>query len=250
MVDTDYEALMGESEIELFGSSYELADMGEDEINYFDVGFDIFLGTTDSVLRKIYNERKSVLFQGVRAVKKDLDNPKFRGLNPNDTELGMSQIRPGHVKGWNRLGALRAAGNVLQDLIGWGMYYPLPRTWYDWLWGAAANTGFTLSEDHGILVAGLSSFRVPAPVTSEIEFTIGRTALVPYAFRDIELGDNENQTFHIPVPTMFVLSETEFLARVMAGNRAMARSVDELRIFGLTVGLGRFLKQELYAGIW
>jgi len=244
-----YADLLKVSEVELYGSRFTLAHMDEEEVRYFDTHFNIFLGTTDSVLRKILTERKSAIFQGVRALKYDLDNPKFRGLNPADTELGFSEIRPGHVKGWDRLSRFRSTGNVLQDTIGWGQFYPAALTWYDWLF-STSGVGFLTSEDHGLIITHVTSYTNPRPLTKELKFKVGRTELVPHSVSDIILGDNENRVFHMPVPTLYTMTETELLVRTVARADAPSNSIDYLKLGGLTVGLGRFLKRETYAGIW
>lgn len=244
-----YNNLLAETELELYGETYTLSGMDETEIKYYDRQFDALVGTTDSVLRAILGERKDTVFQGIRAIKSKLENRKFRGLNPRDTEIGFSLIRPGHVKGGDRGFATL---NALMDgtSMGWRMWYASAVVWDDWL-ASAANTGFLLSEDHGLIITHLSSYNSPTPYTAAVRFTFGRTQLVPIDVQDMMLGDNETNVAHFPIPTIVCLPETSLLARTVSHDslRLATERIDYLRLGGFTVGLGRFLSVENYSAV-
>jgi len=247
-----YNKLLTETVLELYGETYTLAGMDAEEIAYYDRQFDALIGTTDSVLREILGERKDAIFQGVRAIKSKLNDPKFRGLNPRDTEMGFSLIRPGHVKGGDR-GFVTL--NQLMDgtAMGWRQWYASALVWRDWLAGAA-NAGFLLSEDHGLIITHLTSYNSPTPYTAAVNFTFGRTQLVPIDIQDMMLGDNETNVAHYPVPTIVCLPESNVLARTVAHDslRLATERIDYLRLGGFTAGLGRFLAVENYSAgrVW
>lgn len=246
-MSVDYNSLMQQNTVDIYGRTLTLDTMSQDEINYFDAHFDGLFGTSDSILRRILDERKATIFQGVRAIKFTLKGPFFRGTVPADNELGFSLIRPGHVKGWNRAWGAR---NQLQDgtAIGWRQRYASAMIWVDWLASAAA-TGFQLSRFHGLIITHLSSQNSPTPYTVGITFAIGRSISVPFDLHHLSLGDNTNTVSFFPVPTQIALPEEQVLARTTSGYLAQAAGVpviDSLQLGGVCVGRGDFLKQESY----
>jgi len=214
---------------ELYGRQYGLAPLDETEMAYFNQQFETLFGTDDSVERQIMTDRKSMVLTAIRAVKAAIaTKPSFRGLNPGDTELGFSPIRPIHVKRGDGVGAVRATWD--HDVSA--------ETWADWLCSSTGNKGYVLDRRMGQVILYLKSFKV-SPLASEVQFKIGRTQLVPFPFRSIKLGDNVHNVAVYPVPTMFVMPGTDELFADLYADRG---GTAELALGGLTIGLGAFLK--------
>jgi hypothetical protein len=210
-----------------------MASLDEEEQAIFEDNFNKLLGTTDSQVRKIFEERADTILAGLMAIKEKLERRKFRGMNPGDMEIGMAIIRPGFTI-YNS--NIRTDWNV--NLTGMG-------TWDRFLDESAAG-GFILSEDFGLIITHLVSQVTPDPLVRAVHFKIGRIDLIPEEVSDILLGDNLNGVAIYPVPTKLVLPEDQLQVKVEghAGS-------EYLKIGGLVVGLGRLLKDEdLVAAAW
>ncbi|MHA1812885.1 MAG: hypothetical protein ACTSYX_05550 [Candidatus Thorarchaeota archaeon] len=212
--------------VNLYGQKYTLASLDADEQAIFEDNFNKLLGTSDSTVRRILEERADTIVAGIMAIKEKLDRRKFRGMNPADMEIGMSLIRPEFVKYNN---TVKSDWDV--TLTGMG-------TWDRWL-DAASGSGFVLSEDHGLIITHLVSQVTPQPYVRAVHFQIGRVNLIPEDVSDIILGDNENGVAVYPIPTKIVLPEDELLATI-TGHAG----TEYVKLGGLVVGLGRLLKAE------
>lgn len=223
---------LGKSEINLFGQKYTMASLDADEQAIFEDNFNKLLATTDSQVRKIFEERADTILAGIMAIKEKLDSRKFRGMNPGDMEIGMGFIRPQFVK--------RGPTGALVVLTRWRIALTGVGTWNVHVGDTTTGTaGCVLSEDHGLIITHLVSQYTPVPFVRAVHCQIGRVNLIPEDVSDIILGDNENGVAVFPVPTKVVLPEDELLIRATGetGN-------DELKLGGLVVGLGRLLKAE------
>ncbi|GAI73408.1 unnamed protein product, partial [marine sediment metagenome] len=86
---------LGKRDINLYGQKYTMAALDADEQTVLEDNFNKLLGTTDSQVRRIFEERVDTIVAGIMAIKEKLENRKFRGMNPGDAEIGMAFIRPG-----------------------------------------------------------------------------------------------------------------------------------------------------------
>ncbi len=216
---------------ELYGRQYDLANLDETEMAYFNQQFEALFGTDDSIERRIMMDRKDMVITAIRAVKAAItSHPTFRGLNPGDTELGFSPIRPIHTKRGDGVGAIR---NTWEHVV-------TAETWADWLCSSTGNTGYTLDKRMGQVILYLKSFVSPKPYAAAVKFKIGRTELVPFPFRSIRLGDNEHGVAIYPVPTMFVMPGVDALFADLYADKS---GTAEIALGGLTIGLGAFLKE-------
>ena len=221
------------SEFILYGQTYSMAALDSDEQSIFQDNFNKLLGTTDSLVRKILEERADTILAGVMAIKEKLESRKFSGMNPGDMEIGMAFIRPGFTI-YNS--SIRTDWNL--TLTGMGTF--------DRFLDESATTGFVLSKDFGLIITHLVSQVTPDPLVRAVHFKIGRIDLIPEEVSDILLGDNLNGVAIYPVPTKLVLPEDQLQVKVEghAGS-------EYLKIGGLVVGLGRLLKDEdLVAAAW
>jgi len=213
-------------EINLYGQTNTLASLDTEEVAFLEDNFNKLLSTTDSQVRKIFEERADTIVAGVMAIKEKLERRKFRGMNPSDAEIGMGFIRPGYTK----------TNNVINT--SWLIALTAMGTWDRWL-DSAATAGYALPEDFGLIITHFTSLVTPSPFVRTAHWIIGRVDLIPEDITDIILGDNENGVAVFPIPTKIVLPEDELRVRLEGetGN-------EYLKLGGLVVGLGRFIKTE------
>lgn len=219
--------ILTKREINLYGQKYTMAALDADEQAVLEDNYNKLLGTADSQIRRILEERADTIVAGIMAIKEKLDSRKFRGMNPGDMEIGFGFIRPEFVKDTN---------TIIND---WNVTLTGMGTWDTWLSGAGDTGGFQLSEDHGLIITHLVSQVSPVPFVRSVHFKIGRIDLIPEEVSDIILGDNTNQISVFPIPTKIVLPEDEFML-TLTGHAG----TEYLKLGGLVVGLGRLLKAE------
>jgi hypothetical protein len=218
---------LSKTEINLYGQKYTMASLDGDEQAVLEDNFNKLLGTADSQVRRLLEERSDTIIAGIMAIKEKLDNRKFKGMNPGDMEIGFGFIRPEFVKDTN---------TIIND---WNVTLTGMGTWDVWLSGAGDTGGFTMSEDHGLIITHLVSQVTPEPFVRAVHFKIGRIDLIPEDVSDIILGDNTNQVAIFPVPTKIILPEDEFMLKI-TGHAG----TDYVKLGGIVVALGRLLKAE------
>jgi len=216
-------------ELSLYGQKFSLASLDAEEQAILEDNFNKLMATTDSQVRRIFEERVDTIVAGIMAIKEKLQGRKFRGMNPGDAEIGFGFIRPGHVK---HLGLL-----AVNNRVNWLVAFGVIGTWVDYLDGGA-GIPFPLSEDHGLIITHLVS-QVAIPLVREVHFQIGRLDLIPEDISDVLIGDNDNGVAVYPIPTKIVLPEDQLYvtANGEVGN-------EHLKLGGLVVGLGRLLSPE------
>jgi len=212
--------------VKLYREDHSLADLDDEELGIFKSQFVTLLAAPGSEERKIMLDRVNQLLMGLRAIKYDLNKPRFKGLNPEDSELGFGHIRPVFTK-YN--------GTVKDN---WNVTLTTSSTYQAWL-GDSLTDGFTLGDSFGLVLCHLKSLVTPQPFMAECSFKVGRTGeLIPVDVRGLRMGDTENGVAIVPLPTMF--AKPKMTLRATA--RADVAGTDEAVLGGLVVGLGRALK--------
>lgn len=214
--------------IDLYGITYGLAEIDDFELAIFNSQFELLLGAPGSVERAVQIERADVYMMGMRAVKHALNNRMFRGLQPNDAELGWGTIRPQFTC---RAGALTYRTN-------WKEAGVVAGAWTDFIY-SAANTGYQLGKEFGIVVSHIVSQVSPNPLVSEIHNQIGRRNLIPTDVRMITIGDNVSQVALYPIPSMIILPNDEWWMEILSDDGGAV----EFMPCGIVCGLGRVLKE-------
>jgi hypothetical protein len=209
----------------LYGSSFPCAPINTDELELFKAQFGAILTMPGSDERRIMLDRLDIYVLGMRAIKKELGSPTFKGLNAGDTELGMGIIRPQFVK----------AAAVVKTT--WTVN--ITAAWTDWFYGAAGNP-FNVGQDFGMVVTHLKSLITPEQYLAEYRFNVDRTVLLPQDGRAIKMGDNTNQVPIIAIPSMVLKPKASFYGKIK-GDSAHA---DQIQLGGLIYGFGRVLKEE------
>ena len=213
----------GRKDVTLYGTKYVLSTLDDVEQEIFDDQYTKLIGANTSVERELFEDRRGTIINAIRAVKYNLNEVAFRGLNPSDTELGFGFIRPTHVK---------VTTNT--QLLVWGT--AVTTSWADWL-STSSLTGFALSADSGMVIIGFKSLTSPQPFISEINIKIGRIQLVPFDVRSIQIGDNKNNVAFCPIPTVYALPRDELLIRI----RGDVAGTDYIIPLGFTIAKGKFL---------
>jgi hypothetical protein len=216
------------SEAILYRETLTLGPLDAEELEVFKAQFGALLAAPSSDERKLMLDRLSSYVIALRCIKHELNDIKFRGLNPEDTELGFGIIRPQFT---------RATAAYKTN---WQIAFAAIGTWYDWFFEGAA-TAFTIGKDFGLVITHLKSLVTPTPFMSECRFEVGRTGiLIPFDVRALRVGDTENGTSIVPIPTMVLKPKSSLYARALSD----VADTDEVALGGLIFGLGRVLKEE------
>jgi len=211
----------------LYKETLTLGSLAPDELEIFKAQFGALLAAPSSDERKLMLDRLSAYIIALRTIKHELNGIKFRGLNPEDTELGFSFIRPQFT---------RAAAAYKTN---WQIAFAAGATWYDWLF-EGAGVPFVVGKDFGVVITHLKSLVTPAPFMAESRFEVGRTGiLIPFDVRMLRVGDTENGTSIVPIPTMILKPKASLYAQALAD----VADTDEVALGGLIFGLGRVLKE-------
>ena len=214
-------------EIKLYGQTFTLGDaLDPEELDIFKAQFAVLLAAPGSEERRLMLDRLAVYIMGIRAIKHELNDVKFAGINPEDTEIGFGHLRPQFF---------RAAAAYKTN---WNLVM-VANTWTDWLYEAAANP-FTVGKDFGLIITHLKSLTTPDPFLSEGRFKVGRTGeLIPIDTRNLRLADTENGVPIVPIHSIIATPKSSLYAQ----GKADVAGTDEAAIGGLVVGLGRVLKE-------
>ncbi|GAI30408.1 unnamed protein product, partial [marine sediment metagenome] len=169
-------------EATLYRETLSLSPLDPDELAVFKAQFGALLAAPSSDERKLMLDRLSAYVIAMRCIKHELNGIKFRGLNPEDTELGFGFIRPQFTYG----ATPPAAGAYKYN---WNLVFAAGATWYDWLYSALL-TAYTIGKDFGLVITHLKSLVTPTPFMAECKFEVGRTGiLVLFDVRMLRVGD-------------------------------------------------------------
>ncbi len=215
-------------EIILYGETYKLGPpMDPDELNIFKAQFAVLLAAPMSDERRLMLDRINVYVMGLRAIKHALNDVKFTGINPEDTELGFGLLRPQFFRA---AAAYKTNWNITM----------VAATWTDWFY-EGATTAFVVGKDFGFVATHLKSLVTPDPFTDEVRFEVGRRGiLIPADTRNLRLSDTENNVPMVPIPSMIAIPKSSFYGRA----KSDVGGTDQVAVGGLVYGLGRVLKEE------
>jgi hypothetical protein len=215
-------------EIKLYNQTYTLGKpLDDDELPLFKSQFVTLLAAPGSEERTLMLDRLEAYIVTLRAVKEALGGKKFKGLNPEDTELGFGHIRP----------VFTQVGGAVK--VTWAQAFTT--AWADWFSSAVAGTGYLIGLSFGFCATHLKSLLTPTPVLAECQFTISRTGvLIPFDVRSLRVGDTVNGIPIVPIPTLILLPNDVFYG---GGRSDTALAVtDEVQLGGLVFGLGRAIR--------
>lgn len=219
--------------IKLYKEVLNLGDpLTGDELEIFKAQFKTLLAGPGSEERRIQLDRIAAYVTGLRAIKHELGNMAFAGLNPEDTELGFGHIRPVFLK------ANAPAAILLTSRTTWAEAY-VGTAYIDWIMDGTA-AAMTLGDSFGLIITHVMSLVTPLPFTAEIRFTAGRTGvMIPVDVRALAVADNINGVAIVPVPTIIAKPKSTLYGEARPDT---VPGTDELCIRGLVVGLGRALR--------
>lgn len=228
-----------ESTFKYGGSSYTLTQLDSEEQAAFNTHFKGLLGTDDSQIRKLLEDRKKFIEIAVSAVKNNLDNPRFEGIYPSDSAFGFTMLRPIHI------------GDTTATPDGkttWTETVASASTHQAWI-GASASDPFLVGGISGnlsagwggVVIIGVKSTHIN-PKVSEVKLWNNRNERVPVDTRDIVLGDNTNQVSVLPIPGEIFLPGDGMYA-TLAGD---VTGTDYFAPIGLLIGYGKLLKRTTF----
>jgi len=218
--------------IALYRSDFALAPLDDEELEIFNSQFPTLLAAPTSITRQIQLQRIDAYMTAIRAIKQALNGIAFRGLNPQDTELGFQPIRPQFTHD----------PTTVVYRVNWVEPAVVAAAWTPFI-GDGVATPYALPREFGIVVTHLTSLVTPTPLISEMQTNMGRINLVPINLRDMAIGDNLNGVAVYPIPTMILLPDDNWYMQVMSdvgGNL-------EVQPGGLVIGLGRRLNEVVAA---
>ncbi|MBA7684908.1 hypothetical protein ES703_93321 [subsurface metagenome] len=154
-------------EVTLYKETMTLGPLDDEELELFKAQFGALLAAPSSDERKLMLDRLSIYMIALRAIKHELKNIKFRGINPEDTELGFGFIRPMFT---------RTAGAYRTDWL-----FALTPAYAAWL--DTAGAAFALGNSFGLCITHLKSLPLGSPSSQS-------TGLMP---------ENSTHTVHVRV---------------------------------------------------
>jgi len=216
-----------------------LGPLDNEELEIFKAQFGALLAAPSSDERKIMLDRLAIYVIALRAIKHELNDVKFKGINPEDTEIGFGLIRPMFLRAG-------AAGTYLAN---WIVNLAVAGTWQNWLFQGVLGAGvpIPLPNSFGLCITHLKSLETPTPFMSECAFQVGRTGiLIPFDVRMLQVGDTENKTSIVPIPSMIVKPNGSLFATAVGD----VVGVDNVALGGLVIGLGRQLRLNSVTATW
>jgi len=202
----------------------------DDELNYFKDQFATLLAGPGSEERKVQLDRIDTYVVGLRAIKHELGDMAFVGMNPEDTELGFGHIRPVFLQA-------NAPAAPAVSRTTWAEIYPNTAL-TDYIFNGA-GVGQIIGDSFGLIITHIMSLRTPTPFTAEMSWLSGRTGvMIPIDVRAVRIGDNVNGVAVIPIPTIISKPKSTLYCQARCDNLG----TDELVVRGLVVGLGRAIR--------
>jgi len=222
-------------EVTLYKETMTLGPLDTEELEVFKAQFGALLAAPSSDERKIMLDRLPIYIIALRSIKHELNDVKFKGINPEDTEIGFGLIRPMFTRSG-------AAGTYNPN---WFVNLAVAGTWQNWF--HQVGVPYPLPNSFGLVITHLKSMETPTPFMSECAFQVGRTGiLIPFDVRMLQVGDTENMTSIIPIPSMIAKPNGSLFAAAVADTAG----IDNVALGGLVIGLGRILRLNIVTATW
>jgi hypothetical protein len=227
--------------VTLNGIDYQLSGINDDELLIFQSEIETQLGTVRSNVGLLVRDRVNAILTGLRIAKAKINgNPTFKGIKANSSELGWSYIRPGHIMRttsgtetctnvWDYAFTANATGDAKKGFLG-------INAWADPL---------TVDKNAMMVLLGLVPFTV-SPTIMEIQIDHNNTSYNPEVVDyGLYLGDAPEGIGLAPIQTRYLAPTDKF--RMMTRNRFTA--TQQIRPFGVTFGLGSYMKTDMYTSV-
>jgi len=217
--------------------TYESIPLKEEEMTKLDVQIDNLFGPKDGVIYEILQVYKPQIRGFVEVVKHALGGARFGGQVAADTEIGIAPIRPAHFK-----------DNGGNSLLGTGVTADGDRfqITFDAEWKTLAEG--SIHDDVGILVFGILDFYDGTNVTARVDgirFTVGQRNLLPIDISNAVIKDNRNGVAIWNFNSVPIVPKQYFKIEVHSPDwNAGSPTTGEIKLLGLTVARGRFLKSN------
>jgi len=208
--------------------------LSEEELRKLNAQLDNLFGPKDGVVYEIIQVYKSkgAILHFVQAVKQALNNPYFGGMVAADTEIGVAPIRPAH---------LTLATGTTAD----GDRFKI--TFSGNAWATIAEG--SMDKDAGVLIFGIIDFYDGSTATARIDgiqVTVGQRTLLPLDVSNAALKDNRNGVPIWNFNSIPIMPDEYYKIQVHTPNPGTSSSTKTgiIKLIGLTVARGRFLKQN------
>ena len=208
---------------------FPATELTEQELKKLDQQLDNLFGPKDGVVYELLQTYKNSIRAFVKVVKQKLNNSIFGGMVAGDTEIGIAPIRPAHFKdngGNSLLGTnVVAKGDVFEVT-------------FNSNWETLAEG--SLHDDVGILLLGVIGVSA-SPIVDGIRIQVGQRSLLPIDIGNVKIRDNRNDVAIWNINSIPITPKEYFKIEVHSPTTGVT---DQIKLLGLTVGLGRFLKQN------
>jgi len=201
------------------------------EIAKLNAQLDNLFGPKDGVIYELLQTYKGQIQGFVEVVKSALSgNPTFGGQVAGDTEIGISSIRPAHL-------TLASGATADGDRI---------KISYGSEWVTIASG--TMNDDAGVILFGILDFYDGSNVTARtdgIKVTVGQRTLLPIDVSNAALKDNRNGVAVWNFSSIPIVPKEYYEIAVHSPDyNASTPTTGEIKLLGLTVARGRFLKSN------
>lgn len=192
----------------------------------------LFADMDSAMMTQALKQREEAIAKVATFAKQELDGKVFGGINAGDNQIGVSILRPGHIR------ADPATGNAENDWY----FDPGTTGWTDWIGDGGANN-YSVGEDQVSVVFGFVDQDVSSEVSGINVEEFGRNMdMLPHDTNGARLRDNETEVQYTSLPTLVAQDNDQVHVKIRADRDVESQP----RLFGLTFALGGFLNSEDY----
>jgi hypothetical protein len=227
--------------VEFAGKEYQGTELTEKERDILFKHVMDYLAAEDAFLQSLFTLNKESIEAAAMVAKNKFDAP-FNGILAADPQIGVSLIRPGHI--------LRDTSGTETPINTWdsegiqtGAFVSGSDNWI----GYSTNNGTAVNIDKEALVVpmGLAFRQGQKPAVQEVRFQIGEVTYPVVVVDQAAFADNPNRVRAVRFHPLLMEPKQTVAATVWSetGGR------QEMKLLGLTFGLGRFLRNTSYSSV-
>lgn len=206
----------------------------DDEATIFQNQFNQILAQFDSqLLTSLLIQREDTLAK-IAANAKHLTQRNFGGVDAGDNELGMSVLRPGHI---------RSDPSQDQTVIN-DWYFDANQGWQDYIGDGTAARDYPIPEDVTVAIFAVGDDDTSTELSALNVDRFGRNLdMLPKDLNNLRNRDNETEQMVQATPTLLGQDGD----RVHIRARADAAGESRPRLYGVCFAPGKFLNNEDYS---
>ena len=169
-------------------------------------------------------------------VAKDKFDAPFTGMSAGDSEIGMQKIRPGQI--------LRTTAASETPSNTWSFSFTADADY--WIgYGSNNTTAVNIDKDVLLLCLAMGFTQGSQPVVEEVLIKVGGTEYPVMVVRDAWTADNKFKVRAVPIRPFILVPKATCLGQTYS----IAAGTNELVMYGLAFGMGRFLRKQEYTSV-